>query len=85
MSTKSETLTKKNSIGAKIGQFTKDYMSIVGILLLIIIFSTISYVKFGAQYFLTWQNWKNILLQSSTVAVVALGQSIILLMKPVNP
>ena len=79
MSTKSETLTKKNSIGAKIGQFTKDYMSIVGILLLIIIFSTISYVKFGAQYFLTWQNWKNILLQSSTVAVVALGQSIILL------
>ena len=79
MSTKSETLTKKNSIGAKIGQFTKDYMSIVGILLLIIIFSTISYVKFGAQYFLTWQNWKNILLQSSTVAVVALGQSVILL------
>ena len=79
MSAKTETLTKKNGIGSKIGQFTKDYMSIVGILLLIIIFSTISYLKFGAQYFLTWQNWKNILLQSSTVAVVALGQSIILL------
>jgi len=79
MSTKTETLAKKNSIGAKIVQFSKDYMSVVGILLLIIIFSTISYAKFGAQYFLTWQNWKNILLQSSTVAIVALGQSIILL------
>lgn len=79
MSTKSETLTTKNSVGSRIGQFTKDYMSIVGILLLIIIFSAASYIKFGAQYFLTWANWKNILLQSSTVAVVALGQSIILL------
>jgi len=79
MSTKSETLTSKNSVGAKIVQFSKDYMSIVGILLLIIIFSTISFIKFGKQLFLTWSNWKNILLQSSTVAIVALGQSIILL------
>ena len=61
------------------GQFTKDYMSVVGIVLLIIIFSTASMVKFGAQYFLTWNNWKNILLQSSTVAIVALGQALILL------
>ena len=79
MSTKTETLSNKTSVGAKLVQFSKDYMSIVGILLLIIIFSAISYIKFGAQYFLTWQNWKNILLQSSTVAIVALGQSIILL------
>ena len=79
MSTKTETLQNKSSFGAKIVQFSKDYMSIVGILLLIVIFSTISYIKFGAQYFFTLQNWKNILLQSSTVAIVALGQSIILL------
>lgn len=79
MSTKTETLQNKSSFGAKIVQFSKDYMSIVGILLLIVIFSAISYIKFGAQYFLTLQNWKNILLQSSTVAIVALGQSIILL------
>ena len=44
MSTKTETLTSKNSIGAKIGQFTKDYMSIVGILLLIIISLTLNKV-----------------------------------------
>ena len=31
------------------------------------------------NYFFTWDNWKNILLQSSTVAIVALGQAIILL------
>ena len=79
MSTKTETRTNKNGFGAKVVQFSKDYMSIVGILLLIVIFSTISYIKFGAQYFFTLQNWKNILLQSSTVAIVALGQSIILL------
>lgn len=62
-----------------IGALVKDWMSVVGIALLMVIFSIISYVKFGAQYFLTWDNWKTILLQSSTVAIVALGQSIILL------
>ena len=65
----------KKSVGALV----KDWMSLVGIAILIVVFSIISYVKFGAQYFLTWSNWKNILLQSSTVAIVALGQSIMLL------
>ncbi|MCI8599889.1 MAG: ABC transporter permease [Lachnospiraceae bacterium] len=60
-------------------RFAKDYMSIVGIVILCIIFSVISQMKFGSQYFFTWSNWKNILLQSSTVAIVALGQSVILL------
>ena len=79
MSTKTNNLTNKKSVAASIAQFSKDYMSIVGILLLIVVFSAASYIKFGAQYFLTWSNWKNILLQSSTVAIVALGQSVILL------
>lgn len=73
---------KANSatLGAKsIGAIVKDWMSLVGILILIVVFSIISYAKFGAQYFLTWSNWKNILLQSSTVAMVALGQAIILI------
>lgn len=70
---------ERRGAASRVAQFTKDYMSIVGILLLIVIFSIVSYVKFGAQYFLTVSNWKNILLQSSTVAIVALGQSIILL------
>lgn len=78
MSTKAATLNKK-SVGQAIGQFTRNWMSIVGILALIVIFSIVSYVKFGAQYFLTWTNWKNILLQASTVAIVALGQAIIML------
>lgn len=66
-------------IGAKISKFSKEYMSVVGIILLTIVFSILSVMKNGEQYFLTWSNWTNILLQSSTVAIVALGQGIILL------
>ena len=65
--------------GKKVKTFLKNWISLVGIALLIVIFSICSYAKFGAQYFLTWTNWKTILLQTSTVAIVALGQSIMLL------
>lgn len=65
--------------GKKVKTFLKNWISLVGIVLLIIVFSICSYAKFGAQYFLTWNNWKTILLQTSTVAIVALGQSIMLL------
>ena len=68
-----------SATSAKIKTFLKNWISLVGILLLIVVFSILSYVKFGAQYFLTWNNWKTILLQTSTVAIVALGQSIMLL------
>ena len=78
MSTKANTLNKK-SVGQAIGQFTKNWMSIVGLVGLIIVFTVASYIKFGAQYFLTWANWKNILLQVSTVGIGALGQAIIML------
>ena len=79
MSTKANTLNKK-SVGQVIAQFTKDWMSIVGLLGLIVVFSIASLIKFnGEQYFLTWANWKNILLQVSTVGIVALGQAIIML------
>jgi len=67
------------SQGKKVKAFLKNWISLVGIVLLIVIFSICSYAKFGAQYFLTWNNWKTILLQTSTVAIVALGQSIMLL------
>lgn len=79
MSENTKSLPGQKSMTSRITQLSKDYMSVIGILLLIVIFSSASYIKFGAQYFLTWSNWKNILLQSSTVAIVALGQSIILL------
>ena len=78
MSTKANTLNKK-SVGQVVGQFAKNWMSIVGLLGLIIVFTIISYVKYGEQFFLTWANWKNILLQVSTVGIVALGQAIIML------
>ena len=79
MSTKAKNLNQK-SIGQAIGQFTKDWMSIVGLLMLIAVFTIASLIKFdGKQYFLTWANWKNILLQVSTVGIVALGQAIIML------
>ena len=67
------------STANKAKSFLKKWMSLVGIALLIIVFSILSYVKFGAQYFLTVTNWKTILLQTATVAIVALGQSIMLL------
>ena len=79
MSNKANTLNKK-SVGYAIGQFAKNWMSIVGLLLLIAVFTVASLIKFdGKQYFLTWANWKNILLQVSTVGIVALGQAIIML------
>ena len=78
MSNKANTLNKK-SVGHAIAQFSKNWMSIIGLLLLIVVFTILSQVKFGAQYFLTWSNWKNILLQVSTVGIVALGQAIIML------
>lgn len=79
MSKQAATLGNEKSFAATFSRLTKDYMSVVGIILLAIVFSILSYAKNGAQYFMTWSNWKNILLQSSTVAVVALGQSVILL------
>ena len=55
------------------GRFCKEYMSVVGIILLSIVFTICS------PYFFTWDNWKNILLQTSTVAIVAMGQALCLL------
>jgi ribose/xylose/arabinose/galactoside ABC-type transport system permease subunit len=58
----------------ELSKFSKDYMAVVGILLLSLILG----ITIG-QRFLQWDNLKNILLQSSTVAICALGQAIILL------
>ena len=62
MSTKANTLNKK-SVGQVIGQFAKNWMSIVGLLGLVLVFTIASLIKFnGEQYFLTWANWKNIII-----------------------
>lgn len=54
-------------------KFSKDYAVVFAILLLGAIFS------FASPYFLTMDNITNILLQASTLAIVAIGQSIVLL------
>jgi len=57
----------------KISNFTKNYAIVVAILALGIIFS------FASEYFLSYRNIRNILLQCSTVAIVAIGQAMIIL------
>ena len=71
--------SNKKSAKSVIASFAKDWMSLVGIALLLIVFTILSRMKFGEQYFLTWSNFKNILLQTSAIAIVAIGQSILLL------
>ncbi len=73
--------TKKSLNGSTVGsslvpmfsKFTKDYASLVAILLLGIVFSILV-----PEYFLTWDNFTNILLQASTIAIVAIGQALVL-------
>ena len=57
----------------KVSNFTKENMAIVAIVLMSVVFS------FTSPYFLSWENWKNILLQTSTVSIAAMGQAIVLL------
>ena len=60
MSKNANTLNKK-SLSQALAQFSKDWMSIIGLLGLIAVFTIASLIKFkGEQYFLTWGNWKNI-------------------------
>jgi len=64
---------EKNNLAASLSNFTKDYAAIVAILAMGLVFSIAS------PYFLTAENIKNILLQSSALAIVAMGQAIIML------
>ena len=57
----------------------KNWMSAIGLLLLIIVFTVLSKAIYNQQTFMTLKNWKTILVQSASLAVVALGQSIMLL------
>ena len=64
---------KNLDIGKKISWFTKNYAIVVAIIVLGIIYS------FASEYFLSFRNIRNIFLQCSAVAIVAIGQSLILL------
>jgi ribose/xylose/arabinose/galactoside ABC-type transport system permease subunit len=64
-------LQHRPSVGARLSKFTKDYAIVVAILLLMIIFTLTS------PYFLTYNNIRNILMQTVPIAVVCIGQALI--------
>jgi ribose/xylose/arabinose/galactoside ABC-type transport system permease subunit len=61
------------SIGRVLVGFSKNYAIAVAIIILGIVFS------FASEYFLSFNNIRNILLQSSALAIVTIGQAMILL------
>lgn len=68
---------KKNGFGAWIARFSKSYAIVLAILLLVVVYTVGSQLMFQAQYFFTWNNLRNILSQTVTLAIVACGQALI--------
>ncbi len=64
-------LERHSSIGTRLSKFTKEYAIVVAIVLLMIIFTLTS------PYFLTYNNLRNILAQTVPIAVVCIGQALI--------
>lgn len=62
-----------NGFGSRLSRFTKDYIIIVAILVMGIIFSIVS------PYFLSYNNLRNIIQQTSALGIVAIGQAFIIL------
>lgn len=56
---------------------TKRYAIVMATLFLIVVFSVCSLLLFGEQYFLTWMNFRNILIQTVPLAIVCCGQALI--------
>lgn len=71
----SETNAKKTSSGIYefIKKLSKEYMILIALLISVLVFSLTS------KYFFTANNFMTILLQSATVAIVAIGQAFIML------
>ena len=70
-------LQNRNSFGSKVAKFTKNYAIILAILLLVVAYTIGSLLMFGEQYFFTWNNLRNILNQTVTLAIVCCGQALI--------
>jgi ribose transport system permease protein len=62
-----------SSLLKKFSWFTKNYAIVVAIVVLGIIYS------FASEYFLSFSNIRNILLQTAAIGIVAIGQAMILL------
>lgn len=67
------TVTKnKVDIKKAISKFSKEYMAVMAIFIMMIVFSL------SSPYFLTGTNLKNILLQTATVGIVTIGQALLI-------
>src|SRR5690554_1335747 len=62
---------KSNQLMASFSRFTKNYAIVLAIFILVIVFSIAS------PYFLTYNNLRNIFQQSTTIAIVVIGQALI--------
>ena len=60
-------------VSGRVKTFTRDYMSLIAVLLIFIIFSLAS------PYFFKLNNIMNIFLQTATVAIVAIGQGMLII------
>lgn len=65
--------TLSRGFGARLRSFSKDYVIVIALLIAILIFSLAS------PYFFTAKNLLTILLQSTTVAIVAIGQAYVMI------
>lgn len=63
----------KINTGRAFSKFSKDYMAVMAILIMMVIFT------FASLYFFTSTNFTNILIQTATVGVVTIGQALYLL------
>lgn len=60
-------------VSGRMKTFTRDYMSLIAVLLIFVIFS------FASPYFFKLNNIMNIFLQTATVAIVAIGQGMLII------
>lgn len=63
----------ENKIYGFMKKLSKEYMILIALLIIVLVFS------FSSKYFFTANNFMTILLQSATVAIVATGQAFIML------
>ncbi len=64
-------LAARRNLKSRVSKFTKDYAIVVAILLLMVIFT------FASDYFLTYRNIRNIFMQTVSLAIVCIGQAMI--------
>lgn len=64
-------LRRRSGASASISKFTKDYAILIAIVALMMIFWAAS------PYFMTYKNIRNILMQTTSLAIVCIGQSLI--------